>query len=916
MNRKVAVAVAGVLALAAIAFWWIRRGDEPTPKPTAGSAAPTTVVQSPRPNEPDRAGNVDLGSRVMIDDDPVGTLRLEGMVQDAAKQPVAGATVVLASNPPRTTTTEADGGFAFDALVGRPYTLIARAPGGVAGPITARLTDKSDPVVLELRPGGKLTVTVVGTDGKPIDGGTVELRGTDEQRATTSGGKATIEPVVPGGYQIAAWAPKLARSYQWIQLGAGDAEAKLTLASGSPVSGRVVDDRGAPVAAARVRHSGASDWSQQANDRLDGVTTGADGTFRFDALPAGSVRFVATHPERAPGTSALVTLDGKTEHTGVQIVVETGAIVRGKVVDGAGAPIASARVRLGETAGRRMIFAPPRQTYSSADGSFELKGVPKKQLSAVALHDSGSSQTVAVDTTTGDANVKLVIDIVGTISGVVVDPQGQPLEGVQVSAGPNFADNRQQLDFTQWRLRGFPQELTDAGGHFTLTGLAPGSYTISAVPAHSAARGRRGATDGQVANTGDKDLRIVLPPEGGVKGKVAFADGSTPTAFTVSVGFTQQAFAATSEFLLDALPPQKYELSIRGPAFQPRVVEVTVESGKTADAGTVVVEKGRTISGTVVADGQPVPNANVSVGRMVFGNGTSSSAEMGPMGRGTKRDTTDASGKFALEGFGAGDLTIVAEHETIGRSRAMRLPTLLPGQTELTLTLEKFGSLAGTLRQGGKPAEGVFVTCQSTSTPGALFSVASGPDGTYRFDRLAPDVYKVSATLGMPMSGMRFYSKQIEVPAGKQVTIDLAVEPGAVTVDVTGNARNGKLGVANAYIVTGALTATTAQELGLKMAAAGAGASQWVIIRSGEPARFADVVPGAYTACIAPFPAEVKGMAAIGYGERHGDTLPAFCRPVQVGAAPASQTVTIPVELPAFIPDAPPAGSGSSGSGG
>ena len=86
---------------------------------------------------------------------------------------------MLGANPPRTATTEADGGFAFDALVGRPYTLVARATQGIAGPVTARLTEKSDPVVLHLRPGAKVTVSVVGGDGKPIDGATVELRGSD-----------------------------------------------------------------------------------------------------------------------------------------------------------------------------------------------------------------------------------------------------------------------------------------------------------------------------------------------------------------------------------------------------------------------------------------------------------------------------------------------------------------------------------------------------------------------------------------------------------------------------------------------------------------------------------------------------------------------------------------------------------------
>ncbi len=915
--------VVALVAVAIVAVWWWQRGGSEPAKPTAKVVADSAAAPAKAPEPEPRTGNVELAQRVLIDDDPKGALRLEGQVVDASDQPAAGVTVVLASNPSRTTTSEADGGFAFDALVGRPYTLVARGAGAtagkIAGPVTAQLTTSSDPVVLKLRDAGKLVVSVASSDGKPIEGATVELRGIDEQRETSkAGGTATFASVVPGGYQIAAWATGMARTFQWIQIGAGDAEARVTLTAGAPVSGRVVDDKGGGIAGARVRFSGASDWSQQASDRHDAAVTTKDGSFKLEAMPAGTFRFVATHPAHAPGTSALVTLDAKSPRDGVTITLAAGAVVRGRVLDTAQQPVASARVRVGvQTNPRAMIFEAPRQAFTDAAGAFELAGLPRRPLSAVALHDSGASETQPIDTTNGDVtDVKLVIDVTGTIAGVVVDPLGQPMEGVQVKAGPSFGDNRTPTDVSQWRLRGFPQALTDGAGKFQLAGLAPGTYTISAAPAASRAARSAFGGEGHTAKTGDTNVRIVLPPEGAVTGKVAFADGTPPPMFTVSVGMTGQPGRADGTFVLDGLAPQKYELNVRGPSFQTRVVEVTVESTKTADAGTITVEKGRSISGRVVADGQPVGGATVFAGRMIFGNGTSSSAQFGPMGAGTKKDTTDASGAFVISGFGPGEITVVAEHEAIGRSRGMRLPTVMPGQTELVLVLEKFGALTGVLRQAGKPAEGVFVTCQSTTTPGAIYSVASGPDGTYRFDRLAPDVYKVSAMLGMPMTGMKFYSKQIEVPPGKEVTIDLAVEPGAVTLDVTSVPKAGKLGVASVWLASGAIRAKSMNELGLAMAAAGPGASQLVIVRRGEPARFAEVVPGSYSACVVPYPAEVKGMAAMGYSERHGDTMLAFCKTVTIAPSPDSQTTSVTVELPPFIPDAPPAGPGNgSGSG-
>jgi hypothetical protein len=51
-------------------------------------------------------------------------------------------------------------------------------------------------------------------------------------------------------------------------------------------------------------------------------------------------------------------------------------------------------------------------------------------------------------------------------------------------------------------------------------------------------------------------------------------------------------------------------------------------------------------------------------------------------------------------------------------------------------------------------------------------------------------------------------------------------------------------------------------------------------------------------------------MAAMGYIDRHGDSLPAYCQRVAVAASPTSQTATVQVEIPPFEPD--DAGSGSA----
>src|SRR5262249_39772144 len=153
-------------------------------------------------------------------------------------------TVAVSSNPPRTTLTDTDGSFGFDKLVGRPYTLVARAPGGVGGPVTAKLTAQSDPVPTHLHAPSSVTVTVLGKDQKPEPNATARLRGLDDQQlATGAEGVAKFDPVAPGGYQIMARAAGLAPSFQFTQVSPtpSPVEVTLVLTAGAKVSGRVID---------------------------------------------------------------------------------------------------------------------------------------------------------------------------------------------------------------------------------------------------------------------------------------------------------------------------------------------------------------------------------------------------------------------------------------------------------------------------------------------------------------------------------------------------------------------------------------------------------------------------------------------------------------------------------------------------
>src|SRR5262245_19997126 len=137
MKRAIAVLVA--LAVLAVGYRLLRspRAPAKTAEKPAAPVAPTQTPRTPAPQpEGERRGSAPMDLAVLMDDDPPGTLRLEGLVLGGDDQPVAGAAVTINSQPPRSVTSDEDGSFHIDQLVGRQYTLVARAEAGVGGPVT------------------------------------------------------------------------------------------------------------------------------------------------------------------------------------------------------------------------------------------------------------------------------------------------------------------------------------------------------------------------------------------------------------------------------------------------------------------------------------------------------------------------------------------------------------------------------------------------------------------------------------------------------------------------------------------------------------------------------------------------------------------------------------------------------------
>jgi 5-hydroxyisourate hydrolase-like protein (transthyretin family) len=783
--------------------------------------------------------------------------------------PAEGAAVTLEGQHRKgTVRAGADGAFEFGALHAGEYHVVAALQQRVASASVevSRRRDARD-VALALGAGVDVDGVVVDDAGAPVEGARVTLdRLAPRRRAgiasarTDAAGRFRVGPVEPGQLEVSATRDGyLADGDERTRVVAVErATARVVLRRASRIEGTIVDPDGEGVAGAYVVATPQGRGPHERGSRS--VVSGEDGAFALDLRGGGHALDVEHDAFRR------VKVPVEAPARGVRVVLPRGAAVEGEVLDEEGRPAAGAEVALGPAGDDAPERLAHRSARADAHGRFRLAGLDGGSALVVARRSAEEGGGVAgarVEVPAeGTARAVLRFEAGLTLSGSVVTTDGAPVPDASVTALVDRRDARRDDPAVRLLADAPAEAVTDPAGRFTLRGLRPGGYLVSA-----AKDGYVGPDRLRRAAAGDRDVRVVLGRQGRVRLRVV-GDGGAPVAGALVNG--RASPERDGRFALPVGSEPSLALVVVADGYAPlrRAVEVT--RGEDVDLGDVALSRGRALSGVVVDGGTGAPVAGA---RVVVSAGSQPASPLADE-RAAQVMVTAPDGRFA-----APHAPDPAQLRVDADGYAPATVPVAGGHGAVRVPLGRGGSVAvRVLRVSGEPMAHVDV--MAFNREGMHRSGRTGDDGRWEAAALTPGRYVVF--VGADRSNPGLAGTAVEVADGARAAVELReVAAGAtLAVTLTGpGARDGE--ELHAALVRGDLppgaSLADPSALGVPIEPVGNGAALSPVFRL--------LSPGRYTLLVA------RPDGAGGFG--------LLTRAVDVGAAPEQTLeVQVPEELP------------------
>ncbi|WP_394841030.1 carboxypeptidase regulatory-like domain-containing protein [Pendulispora brunnea] len=509
------------------------------------------------------------------------------------------------------------------------------------------------------------------------------------------------------------------------QLGLPDEPSSDATLPRATLAGKVTDPASKPIQGASVCAFARSERLVSAETRIPRcATSGADGRYRIEGLLVAGYEISATAPRYQPArwrnpTTDARTLELRTGETreGVDLVLLPGGVeVRGRVNDIAGGIVTGAVVTIGNEA----------VAETDIKGEWQAWVAPGEiQVHATATgYAEGSAEGMAPG-----QFIEVWLTPESVLEGRVVEAgTDTPVAGARVSAYPATA-------------------LTDAEGHFRLSGLGPGRYKPEARSAH-----RWGiAAESVLLGVGESssEVTIELHPAFTVSGRIGITDSKAPACSEGSLDLVEVTTGERrgakpdqdGRVRIEGVLPGHYDVAITCPdaALEDTYPPITV-AAEDVTGVTWTVQTGFTVQGKVVdATGQPVAGATVLAG--TIGEGRDPRARVAWREMRTEKD-----GAFRLRGLPAATYRVqVDDHGTTPMKDPVEVK-VHRNIDALRIVLPASGTIEGTVVDAtGVPVPKLRVEAQGDRFDRRGDTLALD-DGTFVLKGLPPGEYRLQAT--------------------------------------------------------------------------------------------------------------------------------------------------------------------------
>jgi RNA polymerase sigma factor (sigma-70 family) len=225
--------------------------------------------------------------------------------------------------------------------------------------------------------------------------------------------------------------------------------------------------------------------SAEVGDAERGATTDGEGRVRFGLDPARQVRGLRVEPTETTGLARdwIRRPAGELDQELV-LHVASGGTLAGKVVDKAGRPVAGATVN--GWCRTRVEGPPDRVATSDGSGAFVLEHLGPDFVVEARAPGMASTKGLLGNLGPGEESRGHILDlgVEAPLVGQVVDMQGRPVAGVEISKELSYGDHSDWLRThhprTRWAPGSTAATTSDASGLFRLEGIAGESISIKA----------------------------------------------------------------------------------------------------------------------------------------------------------------------------------------------------------------------------------------------------------------------------------------------------------------------------------------------------------------------------------------------------------------------------------------------------